>query len=230
MVYDMEKYKNEKGSLTVEALLILVPFFCAFITIMGFVNIIKAQTLVQYSVNQTAREISEYSYILSKTGVTGKIADTGAKSAQFKADTSEVLNSIEDFVNAAGNGDGNAINLGNVAVDNIESYMENTDISAGIVNLLKGTAEDMVGTAVIGGVAKGRLKKNLSYVTNDPDAYLKKLGVDGGLDGISYSESKWVSGGEYAVRVTAAYTIKMKILSYELSEYKCRVNATTLVW
>lgn len=226
----MKRYEGEKGSLTVEVILILIPFFCTFLTLIGLINIIKAQALIQYSVNQTAREISEYSYILSKIGVTGKIAETGAESAKFKADTSKVLDSMGDFVKAAGNGDGNAISLGSIAVDNIEDYVENTDIVAGIVNLLKSSAEDIVGTAVIGGVAKGRLKKNLSYITNDPDTYLKNLGIEGGLSGISYSESKWVSGGEYVLRVTATYTIKMKILSYDLGVYKCRVNATTLVW
>ncbi len=222
--------ERQKGSLTVEALLFLTIFLCAFLTLMNMVNMIRVQALIQYAVNQTAREISEYSYVLSKTGVTGKIQDTGAKSAQFQAETEEVVNSMQEFLNAVGNGDGNAIELGNIAVDNAVDYAENTDIVAGVVNLLKGTAEDMAGMAVVGGIGKGRIRKNLSYMTNNPDGYLKELGVVGGIEGIDFSESRWVSGGEKAVRVTAVYRMESRLTYFNLGEYEFRVNATTLVW
>lgn len=220
----------QKGSLTVEALLFLTIFLCAYLSLMNMVDMIKAQVLLQYAVNQTAKEISEYSYVLSKTGITGKIQDTGAKSAQFQAETKEVVNSLQEFFNAVGSGDGNTIELGNIAVDNVMDYAENTDIAAGVINLLKGGVEDMAGMAVVGGIAKGRIKKNLSYMTNDPDGYLKELGVVGGIEGIDFSESRWVAGGEKAVRVTAVYRMESRLMYFDLGEYEFRVNATTLVW
>ena len=61
--------KREKGSITVEAALFIPLFFFAFMCIFSLISCVRAQVLIQYSVDQAAKEVAEYSYILEKTGV-----------------------------------------------------------------------------------------------------------------------------------------------------------------
>ena len=61
--------KKNKGSLTVEASLSLIIFIFAFLSILYLCKFAKAQIILQHAVNQTAKEISQYSYITNKLGI-----------------------------------------------------------------------------------------------------------------------------------------------------------------
>lgn len=59
--------------MTVEATIMLTLFFCFYMAFMSLINMVKVQSLLQYSVDQTAKEISAYSYVLTKSGVTAQV-------------------------------------------------------------------------------------------------------------------------------------------------------------
>ena len=61
--------RKENGSITVEAALFIPMFLFAFMCIFSLISCVRAQVLIQYSVDQAAKEVAEYSYILEKTGV-----------------------------------------------------------------------------------------------------------------------------------------------------------------
>lgn len=64
----MRKYRDvERGSITVEASLILVIFIFGWVAITSIADFIGVQMIMQYNITQAAKQISTYSYLLSKT-------------------------------------------------------------------------------------------------------------------------------------------------------------------
>lgn len=77
-----------KGSLTVEAALVLPIFVFAIISIIYFIKIVYIQESIQYAITETANEIATYAYILDN----GEIID--AQQDIHNAIGKESLNSI----------------------------------------------------------------------------------------------------------------------------------------
>ena len=184
--------KKERGSITLEAAIFLSMFLLAYLAFMDLVQVARAQMILQYTLDETTKELAQNSYILTKTGIVGQSIQTGQKSQQFKGKTEEMLNSVVDFGNAL-SGNGNVIQSANVAYSNLEDYFSNSDdIVQGLIAVAKNQAGSMAKEYAVGQVCRGSLKKQLSYITSeDPDAYLKKLGIQGGLGSISFQGTKW---------------------------------------
>ncbi len=227
----MEK-KKWQGMMTVEATIMLTLFFCFYMAFMSLINMVKVQSLLQYSVDQTAKEISAYSYVLTKSGVTAQVKKTSAAAAQFKSDTDGVLSSLNDLNSALGSGNvQTVVNQTQVTVDTIDNYLENTDIYSGVVNMLKSGAESAAAKLVLGSLAKTRIKQNLeSAGITDPDGYLESLGVVDGLDGISFSDSAWIAEGKPILRITASYKLSGNFFWIKTEDREFHVNATTGIW
>ena len=69
--------------------------------------------------------------------------------------------------------------------------------------------------------------------TKGADKYLKDLGIDGGMDGLDFSNSNWAgaaSGGIPELQVSVAYTINFHLGIIELGPRKFRVCAKTGLW
>ncbi len=64
-----EKTNSEKGMVTIEATIALTTFLFAFMMIFSIITICRVQAKMQVALNNTAQEISQYSYIY---GIMGK--------------------------------------------------------------------------------------------------------------------------------------------------------------
>lgn len=198
------KIKKENGSVTIEATISLSAFMFAIVTLLTIVNICIVQAKVSYAINTTAREISQYSYLYSLTGLNDRekeIAEAGKVQTQ---DLSSVLSDVNTVYNEIEN----LGNTGNQSFDNIEDIMSAWDdvsgsveniqgagssIKSSIENIAKDPKNLLFGIAKLGAtevfdLAKSRLiaeplakvmcKKNLvDEKDGDVDAYLKFLGV-----------------------------------------------------
>ena len=80
------KKENEKnrGSLTVETALFLLPFMCAYLILINTARFVEAEVIVHHAITQTAKQISTYSYVLTKTKIVDKIQNTKKKSSKFQ--------------------------------------------------------------------------------------------------------------------------------------------------
>lgn len=92
--------KREDGSLTVEAAIILVMFIFGYASIVSVTSFIRAQMIIQYSINQAAKEISSYCYIVSKTGLMEDSADLNAEAGAFKKSTDNVIDTVAKLYDA----------------------------------------------------------------------------------------------------------------------------------
>lgn len=96
--------RKEKGSLTVEAAIVLVIFIFGYASIVSVTSFIRAQMIIQYSINQAAKEISSYCYIVSKTGLMEDSADLNAEAGTFKKSTDHVIDTVVKLYDAVDQG------------------------------------------------------------------------------------------------------------------------------
>lgn len=233
------KKKKEKGALTVEATIFLMLFIVFFISLMNMVDIVRAQILIQNGIMQTAKELSQYSYVLTKVGVVESSNQNYEKVKEVRSDVDSVANDITEISSAISNiqssGDiGSSIqtivNSTNSMSGVLDSYIENPEsILAAVIAVGRDQIESSIKTAVIGSITKSRLKTHLSSNGADPDERLKKLGVENGLEGLDFSESKWFDEGNQDLYIVCNYTIKLKYMFLEKS-CSFKVCAATRIW
>lgn len=94
------KKKRESGAVAIETALTLPVFMIAIIALMMFSMLIRAQATMQYALNQTAKEISGYFYLLDKLGIASAISGNATDMAQ--ANFQSVNDSIRNIVSFSG--------------------------------------------------------------------------------------------------------------------------------
>lgn len=203
---------GERGSLTVEALLFLIPFMCAFFVLINAARFIQTEMLIHHAITQTAKQISTYSYVLTKAGISEKMVRTEAKSQKFLTSVDEAAKSIQDLAELLGNPD---------------------DIADGVFSLVKSEGSALVLETVAGGLAKESIRDAISLLSDDPDEYLTNLGVEGGLSGLSFSESQWnpLEGEKINIKIVVTYEMENLLFPYfEIGPYQFRQCASTVTW
>ena len=63
------KFRDEKGMVTIEATIALTAFLFFFVMIYSIIGIVTAQAKIAVAINNTAKEISHYSYLYALTGL-----------------------------------------------------------------------------------------------------------------------------------------------------------------
>lgn len=207
------KEKGNRGSLTVEALLFLIPFIMAFCTILNAARFVQAEVLIHHAATQTAKQISAYSYVLTKAKIAEKMQETNGKSEQFTSDIEEAISSIEGFAEAAGNPD---------------------RLVEGVFNLAKAEGRKYLMAQTVGNMTEENIKRSLEKLTDNPNEFLSSIGIEGGLSGLSYSDSEWITNGEDEkgnIRIVVSYTMKNVLFpDFDFGQYKFSQSASTLIW
>ena len=238
---------RERGSLTVEAILFLIPFMCAFLTLVNMARFVQAEVVIHHAITQTAKQISTYSYVMTKTGITAMMQGTNAKSNKFITDTKKTVGSVTEFFDSVGGlGDGgdvgagiqDVINKGDAAVDAVSTYLSDPkDIMYGALAAAKSGIRGRAMTWVAGSLARSCIRHSIMELSDDPDQYLKTIGVVDGLAGLDFTGSKWISNengsanGRGNVEIVVTYKLKNLLFpDFNFGEREFCQCASTLTW
>lgn len=208
----METKDYNEGSLTVEALLFLIPFIMAFCTLINAARYVQAEMLIHHAVTQTAKQISTYSYVLTKTKISSRIVETNRKSEELKVTIDDATSSVEGFINAVSDMDG---------------------LTEGVFSMLKSGAEQKAITAVAGEITKNNIKSELVLVSDDPDEYLEVIGIKDGLSGLHFDMTRCLDNteGKGTVKIVVTYTMENILFpDFDFGQYEFRQCAYTLIW
>lgn len=240
--------KDNRGSLAVEASLSLVIFIFGFIAILSLCKITKAQIILQHGVNQVAKEISQYTYILNKIGlernvieknkfieqtdnmidgavnlydnITNNIDSLNSYNGYNYDDVEKLVTSIKDVGN-------NSINYINEA----EKYFSKpTNILKGFALIAKEEiANELISRYIASPINKVLIKKYIEVDEKSADKYLRKLGVVDGIYGLNFQLSTLFNDGK-TINVTLMYSMRIKVpfIIDKLMIFK--VNASTIGW
>ncbi|MCX7746829.1 MAG: pilus assembly protein [Clostridia bacterium] len=130
----MRKFLNKKGSVTVEATLVLPIFISVVVCIAFIIKLIYVHEVMQHAISGAADEMASYSYLYEVTGIKDlhdEVRDGMDKSAQvFEKHKSTVLNSFDMFQTSSGK-----------AVDSASGGLE--AVSGGDINQAAASAEEV---------------------------------------------------------------------------------------
>lgn len=252
----MKYWKKEDGIATIEATLIL-PIFMAFIlAFISFANLALIEMRMQYAVNQTAKEISQYYYMaykfgLAYDGVEGNEAiDNWLDSLNTLNETGSNVGSAVQSINFDEitlklNGDMNLEDLQGLA-NSLKSSFDGDDpitlikalVSAGqdVLTAAKEISsgdveEEVVNTAgaVLSTLIAPPICKALfpKYISGDStDKTLSAWMIEDGFEGLDFSASSFLLDGQ-TIKVTVTYKVDLFTLGFWTFEKEmCQVAAT----
>ena len=214
MSREKKRTENNRGSLTVEALLFLIPFIMAFCTIINAARFVQAEVIIHHAITQTAKQISTYSYVLTKAGITQKMQETNGKSEKFQSTVDEAMSSIEGLADAVG---------------------DPSALAEGVFSLVKSESRKEAMGSIVGALAEETIRDSIALMSDDPDEFLSNLGIEGGLSGLDFSDSEWVSNGsdeKANIKIVVKYSMKNVLFpDFEFAHsYNFCQSASTLTW
>ncbi|WP_051206028.1 polymorphic toxin-type HINT domain-containing protein [Butyrivibrio sp. FC2001] len=243
------KRDKEKGSVVVEATLSLSCFMFFIVTLLTLINICTAQAKVAVALNESAKEISQYGYIYGLTGLNqtqqeqygygetnrADIDDCIEAANQVKdalVDISTVPTSVDDAwdkYEKAKNAKQTVTGTADTIYKNIKKNPQTYCI--GLLKTCTNEAEEGIKGAIAGAIAKGLMYKHLSSETGqDPDKYLKHLGIKKGMDGLNLMSSSVFTNGSDDITFVCKYDIQViKLLNIDYNYHISQV-AKTMAW
>lgn len=233
--WDIKKREEkEKGGITLEASIFLVIFILFYLAMMDLIQIARAQVILQYAANEAAREVSQYSYVLTKTGIVDKRVSTSSQAAAFTADAAQLLDDIEAVGNTLASG-GNAIGALQQAGQHGYDFFGDPDtLMNNIFSLIKTEGANMLSDAVIALIAENIVEEQIENMSSkSADEYLQDLGIEGGMGGLDFGGSQWANaanGGMPELEVVITYTIDFHLGIFELEPRTFKVGAKTALW
>ena len=129
------KGKGQRGSVTVEAVIMIAIFLPAVMALLSLSMYTFTQLRVQQALNQTAKELSQYYYLLAACGL-----DDALQSPE-NPEIDEVLTNLNIFNSSLEQGKATAKKLANDASVAVSDAVDTGDL-AGINDLLNGLNED----------------------------------------------------------------------------------------
>lgn len=230
--------KRERGSITVEAALFLPLFLMAFLTIYNLVYFARAQMLMQYAVDQAAKEVAEYSYILEKTGILASVDNLNAKADDFEAEIRSIQENLETIQSAGEKAvqgvdvENNMNNIENAAEDTykkVKGYVENpNEFLNGVLQAFKRDAMNGISTYMVNTVAKSCVEQQICVAggNRDPEEYKKMLGISN----VSLKKTTWCRNKSRDVKIVVDFDLNSKLPYFTMAPRHYRVYASTRVW
>ncbi len=246
------KKLGERGSITVEATLVLPLFMFAFLSIVWLALIAKVECITQYAIDQTAKEISQYCYIADKAGL---LKNSMSKESCIIDSTDEAIDAIvklQEMVDSGVQDMADAYNEGDIealfqnAQDNVNSvkqqgeaiYSKIKDIAGDnpvgavktLATALAGeTARDVASRVVAIPLCKALVPKYITSTTSNADAMLKKLGIEEGLDGLNFGMSTVLKDNK-SINIVCIYKVKVFWLLGGEKYMTIKQTASTQAW
>lgn len=206
--------KSEEGAVIVEAVISLSAFMFAIATLYCIYFPCVAQAKIGTALNNTAKEISEYSYIYGLTGLNDSQADISMGGGAADSTIKSSLDGAKDLFSTLEG-------IGEIADD----VMVNGD---SYVNYLLDNFIDMAKGAAVGELSKVLMKKNFG---SDPDGFLRGLGIEDGMSGLNMNKTRvFKSGRSDDITLVCKYEVKVvQFFNIDVT-YKFEQCATTKAW
>lgn len=238
------------GSLTIEAAFVLPFFMFGFMALAMLATTTRAQSTIQYAVDQTAKEVSQYYYVINRLGFNhggdandeniDKVDDFLENFNTFQstvADASEYspsqINTIDDISKTYKDMQDNFKNVKNASQELYGSFKSIADNPMAIMSSMATMLKNGAGNVAVCRIIAQPLSKALvqKYISNNGniDDTLEAMGVVDGMDGIDFGLSTFAIDGK-TVNVVAVY--KIKPMGFSLIDYTYTVKTTgsTGIW
>lgn len=219
----MLRKNNEKGAVVIEATLALTTFMFAITILLSLVNVCVAQAKIGVAINGITKDISQYTYIYSMTGMNQKQsawAEDGAKAEKQIGEAVEQMETVTDVISKT-------IEFGGAVA-------QDSDLRASLLSYIKDTAAEGAKSLVAHTIIQQFAKQRLVDERDNSEAYLAHLGVvpKGGsyLSGIDFKDSVICVKGSDEIIVVAKYQVQvLDLLGLDI-KWNFTQSAATKAW
>lgn len=212
--------KQENGSAVVEATIGLTAFLFAMMSLIMMIQLVMVQTMMQNALNQTAKEISQSTYLYKAFGLLEVKMDTAESNEKISDSIGRTQEDLKALMSAFADGS----DAGTLAEDiNTQFQCIKNNLASGAVYMgFRGIENSMCSSI---------FKK---YVTadgnkNTADRNLKRYHIINGCSGLDFSSSKVLDDKENIVLIVK-YSVKVFHPLGGYKEVKCRQVASTRGW
>ncbi len=174
--------KSEEGAVIIEATISLSVFMFLIVTVLTIVNICYVQSKMSIAIHETAKEISQYSYLY---GITGLNEKQKSLAEQGKAANDSVNNIID--------GVGSLMDTVENTKKDVTGMYENTMAGNFSVEMLTETGRKMSENIKSGQTSMEAVENELSVIAEDPVAFLKSLAALFGNGAIDKAKSHLIA-------------------------------------
>ena len=213
--------RKEKGMMTVEAVLCLVPFILAILGIISFANIFMVHSRVQHAIYESASELTAYTYLYQVSGWRSADETLNKDSAKL----TELLESFDEARAALSKVTGSELDSDIVddAVDKVEDTIDKgkemaknpkellQEIISKLLSVGSGAIKDKslewIGDLLVRGYLDTHALKSGGQ---SADEYLKAFGVKEGVAGLDYGNSKlFADDGLRLIDIVVEYDLEI---------------------
>ncbi len=212
-----------KGSLTIEASLSLSIFLFAFVTLLSFVNVARIESRVQYAINQSAKELSQYLYAADQVLA---LEAAGATDEEIKM----VVDHLIDFNYSIGSGYPQQSEAMDIKTHSDE-FNKPAEVIEWLATMALNDPSSITSQAVAVSLADMLVPKYLypGSSMGEIDQQLKALHVRGGLSGLDFKNSSILEDGE-TINIVVDYRIGSMFPSFFNKDIVVRQSASTAAW
>jgi len=215
--------KKENGAIIIEATLALTAFMFAIISILFVSHICYAQAKIGTVIDGISKDLSEFSYVYSITGLADKQSKLSSDASQAKESIDNVVDNLDDI----------SATLSNLKTTG-SSLINDSEMQASMLALIKNEAANKAESLVTSLIVKQFAKNRLSGTSSDCETVLKNLGIQktagSYLDSIDFSDSVFCVNGSAEIKVVARYSVKLiTLLNVDITYDICQC-APTKAW
>lgn len=244
-------FKN-KGSLTVEASIVLPLFICVILTIGFFIRIVHTHEVIQYAIDEAANEIASTSYIYYSSGffdiergikdeTKSDFEDSFDKESSNAGmeDIGEIISEVEKLLETAGDSNNSLQELFEI-IKNIEEDSLKEAVKS-VAQEGKKEIYNYVKFQVGNIIAKNQVKKHLLTSNNmDLQKRLEQLHIVnhnddnsgdilGQLYGLDFSRSRYLQGND-EIDIIVTYKVDLPLPLDFIGEIPMLQRATSRAW
>ncbi len=243
------KEERERGAVVVEAVLSMTAFVFTILILLSIADIAYTQSKMAVALNSAAKEISQYCYLYYKFQLdqANSALSEGTQGPQKTVE--DTVAGLGQMMDSFGNA-GSDFEEGNFDRA-VNSLMNGTDAANRTVsNLAAQVAEEpkafLVGMGKLAGrevteaakvylgqiMAKAFMSKNLkAFAGDDPDAFLRRLHVVDGMDGLDFRYTSLMAyGSSNVIQLVCTYEVRvMRLLNTDFT-FTFRQTARTMAW
>lgn len=213
--------KGEKGMMTVEAVLCLVPFILVILGIISFANIFMVHSRIQHAIYESASELSAYTYLY-------QVLEWREVDKTFDADSEELTNFLESFDEARGalgvlTGGDISEDTVNDASDKIEDVIDKgtglvqnpKELAMNVIAELLKAGSDGIKDVMLELLEDLLIRKYLDHIFPDgtgqsADEYLKAYGVKDGVKGLKFdSSTMFTDDNRHLIDIVVKYDLEI---------------------
>lgn len=173
--------KRNKGAVSIEATISLTAFIFFFMMLYDLLTVCITQAKISEAINNTAKEISQYSYIIGKTGLDKSLGNFQQSAQGNKEQTNETLKNIATMYSS----------MENIGSD-IKNTATNTSSLDDALKKATGLVDSIKSNGAEAEAAAGNLKTTITDIAQDPKSFILGIGQLVASEGFEVFKSKLI--------------------------------------